>query len=365
MKETKIAIVADWIYGGGSEKVVEALHKLYPNAPIYTSYCSDEWRERLDNKVITGYLQRPPFKQLRKFLPLLRQWWFSKLDLSEYDIVISSSGNGESKFAKAPNGKHICYCHTPNHFYWRHYNEYLDNPGFKPKWLVRLGLKTLIRPLRKSDYKAAQRVDLFIANSSHIKNDIKTYYNRESEVIFPPVDISRFKGVKPQKAQRGFVTMGRQVPMKKLDLIIEACNQLNLALTVIGRGPEHDNLVDIAGPDITFKTDISDEQMPQELASHNAFIFASFEDFGIAPIEGLASGIPVIAYKAGGALDYIAPGRTGEFFEEQTIDSLKVALSKFNNDIYDENKIRTSVKKFDSKVFTEKLQRFIENANKN
>lgn len=359
----RIAIVHDWLYGGGAEKVIEALHQIYPDAPIYTSYCTDEWRDRLDNKVITGYLQHTPFRQLRKFLPLLRQWWFARLDLSEFDIVISSSGNGEAKFINVPNGKHICYCHTPNHFYWRHYDEYLQNPGFKPAWLARLGLKALINPLKKRDYQAAQKVDFFIANSTHIQNDIKKFYHRDSEVIFPPVNIDRFSSLSNIKYQisnsrSGFVTMGRQVPMKKTDLIIKACNELELPLTVIGRGPEHNNLVNIAGPTITFKTDITDEQMPAELANAKAFVFASFEDFGIAPIEAMACGTPVIAYKAGGALDYVIPGQTGEFFAEQTVDSLMSALKSFNNDDYNPDEIIEKANQFSTEKFQTTIQKF-------
>jgi hypothetical protein len=158
----RVALVHDWLYGGGAEKVVLELHKMFPDAPIYTSYCTDEWRHNLDNKVITGYLQNWPFSSLRKFLPLLRQRWFRTLDLSEFDIVISSSGNGEAKFVSVKEpAVHICYCHTPTHFYWRHYEQYLRNPGFRPYWLVRLALKVLVKPLRKRDYRAAQKVGYF------------------------------------------------------------------------------------------------------------------------------------------------------------------------------------------------------------
>ena len=145
-----IAIVHDWLYGGGAEQVVLALHQLYPDAPIYTSYCSRTWRKKLDNKVITGYLQRWPFAQLRRLLPVLRQRWFARLDLGQFDIIISSSGNGEAKFIQTrPDQRHICYCHTPTHFYWRHYQEYLRRPSFRPRWLARLGLRLLVRPLRR------------------------------------------------------------------------------------------------------------------------------------------------------------------------------------------------------------------------
>lgn len=355
----RIAIVHDWLYGGGAERVVLELHKLYPEAPIYTSFCSDEWRERLDNKVVTGYLNRQPFRKLYKFLPLLRQIWFSRLDLSQFDLVISSTGNGESKFARVPNGIHISYCFTPVHFYWRHFDEYIKSPGFKPKWLARLGLKLIANPLRKRDYKAAQKVDYFIAISSHIKKDIKKYYDRDSEIIYPPVDIDKFTKANVFN-RKGFVTMGRLVPMKKLDLIIEACNQLRVDLTVIGRGPEYENLAKLAGPTITIKTDVSDEEMPEELAKASGFIFASFEDFGIAPIEAMACGTPVLAYGAGGAQDYVKPGVSGEFFDRQSVESIKEAIVSFKPDSYKESEIRESTLQFSSQKFGTGIKQFID-----
>ena len=365
----RVAIVHDWLYGGGAEKVVLELHKLYPDAPIYTSYCSDAWREKLNGKVVTGYLQNWPFNKLRNFLPTLRQRWFKKLNLSAFDVVISSSGNGEAKFVlpnKQPNGPvHICYCHTPTHFYWRHYSQYINSPGFRPYWLVRLALRLLVRPLRHRDYKAAQKVDHFIANSTHIKQDIKQYYDRDASVIFPPVDTKRFErctspDVSESIDRSSFVTLGRQVPFKKIDIIIKACSQLKVPLNVIGNGPDHERLKSLAGPTITFKTDVSDEQLPKELANAKAFIFASHEDFGIAPVEALASGTPVIAYQAGGALDYVKPGITGLFFDEQTVKSLKKALKTFNPSRYDARKVALSTSLFNTDAFHTSITDFVE-----
>lgn len=358
----KVAIVHDWMYGGGAEKVVLELHKLYPDAPIYTSYCSDEWRKRLDGKVVTGYLQHAPFRQLRKFLPLLRQWWFARLDLRGFDLVISSSGNGEAKFARAVDGTHVCYCHTPNHFYWRHYDKYLRDPGFRPKWLASLGLRLLVSPLKRRDYQAAQKVDHFIANSSQIAKDIKKYYGRESTLIFPPVDtmrITRQSASKRKEQRSGFVTVGRQVPMKRTEVIVEACKRLRLPLTVIGNGPEHGALVSGTGPTIHFKTNLTDEEVAKELARAEAFIFASHEDFGIAPVEALAAGTPVIAYKAGGALDYVRPGETGEFFDAQTPESLMAVLQEFEAKKYRPDRLQAAAQQFSAEAFKKHLRNFI------
>ena len=363
-KPLKVAIVHDWLYGGGAELVVQELHRMFPNAPIYTSYCSDEWRQKLDNKVVTGYLQHWPFARLRKFLPILRQWWFSRLDLSEFDVIISSSGNGEAKFVRPKkSATHICYCHSPNHFYWRKYEEYIKEPGFRPKWLVRIGLKLLVKPLRKRDYAAAQKVDYFIANSAHIQHDIKEYYNRSSRVIHPPVDTANFKPVASSSAtidtEPRFIIWGRHVPYKRIDIAIEACNNLKLPLTVIGEGPSTPDLKKLAGSSITFAGFATKENLVKLASNAQAFIFPTEEDFGISPVEAMALGLPVIAYRAAGALDYIVEGKTGTFFTAQTAESLEKALSQFNASDFSATKISAFVKKFSQEEFRKEMARFL------
>jgi len=352
----KVAIVHDWLYGGGAERVVEQLHKLYPDAPIYTSYCSDDWRVKLDGKVITGFLQHWPFSRLRKYVGPLRIWWFGRIDFSNFDLVISSAGNGEAKDINVPDGtKHICYCHAPTHFYWRSYQQYYDKPGFgimNP--LARIGLKMLVGPMRRRDYKAAQKPKLFIANSSYIAGEIQQYYGRDAEVINPPVDVDRF--IQHTKTARsGYVTMGRQVPYKRTDIIVDACTKLNVPLLVVGNGPEHANLVGRAGPSVTFRSDVSDEEMPKVLASAEGFIFAAKEDFGVAPVEAMASGTPVLAYQAGGALDYVTEGVTGQFFSEQSVNSLIQALETFKTSTFDSQTISQQSQSYSSKNFTKKF----------
>jgi glycosyltransferase involved in cell wall biosynthesis len=356
MKQIKVAIVHDWLIGGGAELVVEQIHKMYPDAPIFTSMCTPKWRKRLDDRVVTGWLGRWPFTKIYKILPLFRMWWFSRLKLQEYDLVISSSGNGEAKFINVPKQtRHIMYCHSPTHFYWRHYQQYLDNPKsgiFNP--LIRLGLKLLVKPLRKMDRKAAQKPDLIIANSTHIKRDIQTYYGRDSVVIHPPVDLSRF--TKLHSTNRiGFITVGRQVPYKRIDLIVQACSKLSVPLTVIGRGPEHGKLVNLAGPSVRFLDNASDEQVALELSKAQAFIQASMEDFGITAIEAMASGTPVIALKAGGALDYVIDNKTGLFFDEQNSDSLTTTLASFTHSSFNFSKIRDYASNYSSSIFQKNL----------
>ncbi|HXY18210.1 MAG TPA: glycosyltransferase [Candidatus Nitrosopolaris sp.] len=362
----RIVIVCDWLIGGGAERVVEQLHKMYPEAPIYASYCTNEWRQKLDGKVITGYLQHWPFSRLRKFLPPLRALWFSHLNFDGYDLVISSSGaeaKGIKTQRKTENGKrqtiHICYCHAPTHYYWSRYDDYLKNPGFgffDP--LARLGLRMLVGPMRRWDYKAAQRPDYLLANSTYTKEQIKKYYGRDSVVVHPPVDIERFAS-KAEEPRRGFITAGRQTPYKRIDLAVAACTKLNLPLVVLGSGPEHRRLKAMAGKTITFLRGKSDEEVARYFQTSLAFIFPGVDDFGIVAVEALAAGTPVIAYKAGGALDYIQPGKTGEFFNEPDAKSLSTVLQKFNPEKYNHTQIQKSADQFSAANFRSNFQQFV------
>lgn len=404
----RVAIVHDWLVGGGAEKVVLELHHMFPDAPIYTSYSTDEWRQKLDGKVVTGYLQR--FPRLRKYVPFLRAHWFSHLKLSGFDLVISSSG-AEAKGIKVTEGTmHINYCHAPTHYYWSRYDEYMKHPGFgilDP--LARLGLKLLAGPMRRWDYKAAQRPHHIIANSSYTQSQIKKYYGRDSVVIHPPVDVELFKpawvsqtdaaqganenrkgdvreststadrssqhsdvsvssssvaGSASQQAgtvrRSGFIITGRQTPYKRIDLAVQACTKLNLPLTVTGTGPDHNKLTKLAGPSVTFKGWVSQEEVIKSLQTAEAFLFPGIDDFGISAVEALAAGTPVIAYKAGGALDYVVEGTTGLFFQEQTVDSLVNTLKKFNPSSYSSRDISKSAELFGANYFRNKVLSFIQ-----
>lgn len=356
----RVAIVHDWLIGGGAERVVYELHRLFPDAPIYTSYCTDSWRKQMDGKVVTGFLQRWPFPELRKFIPFLRIWWFTHLDLKGYDLVISSSG-AEAKGIKVPEGTvHINYCHAPTHYYWSRYDEYLERPGFgifDP--LARFGLKLMVDPLRRWDYKAAQRPDYMIANSSHIKKEIKKYYGRDAEVINPPVLIERFQQAKPGK-RHGFLAGGRLTPYKRNDLAVQACTKLNLPLTVYGDGPDRKRLKAIAGPSVTFTGFVSDEEVVRLFATSEAYIFPLLDDFGVVGIEALAAGTPVIAYKAGGALDYIKEGETGTFFAEQTVASLVKTLRSFDPKRFNPVDIKRHAKDFSPQQFRGSVKKFVQ-----
>jgi len=356
-KDLKVAIVCDWLTGiGGAERVVLELHKLYPKAPIYTSQYDPkaiDWF--VDADVRTLWLQHLP-KSLKKFLPLLRAIAFSRLDLSSYDLVISSSGAEAKAVHTGKNTTHICYCHAPTHYYWMRYNDYLKHPGFgKLDWLARIGLKVLVGPLRKMDYKAAQRPDFLIANSNFTKSQIKKYYGRDCEVIYPPVDIKRFSNLDKKLVRNGFVVVGRQTPYKKIDLAVISATKLNLPLTVIGNGPKHRYLMSIAGPTVKFITNASDRDVAKYIVSAEASIFPGIDDFGIVAVEALAAGTPVIAFHGGGATDYIVEGINGLFFDKQTADWLSVAMKSFKSAQFDSLKVAKSAEKFDTSEFRKNM----------
>lgn len=363
----KVAIVCDWLMGtGGAERVVLELHRMYPKAPIYTSqydpnpkvWYGDKWFEDAD--IRTGWLQKLP-RSLRKFLPVLRAWAFSHLDLSQYDVIISSSGAEAKGVRTGPNSVHISYCHSPTHYYWARYEDYVKHPGFgllNP--LARLGLKLLAGPMRRWDKKAAQRPDYMIANSTYTKDQIKKYYGRDSIIVHPPVDIKRFKMLNKSSISRGgFVTVGRQTPYKRIDLAVRACSKLGLPLTVIGNGPDHQKLMKMAGPTIKFMTNVPDGDMPRYLQSAEAFIFPGVDDFGIVAIEALAAGTPVIAYKAGGALDYVND-KTGLLFKSQSVEGLSKTLEGFKSHSFQQGDIQAKAEEFSPEVFRTKINELID-----
>ena len=359
----KIAIACDWLIGGGAENVVYELHKIYPQAPIYTSYCSPEWRKKLSAaKIRTSYLQHWPFPGLRKYVPYLRAMWFSRLKLKGFDVVISASG-AEAKAVGVPNGTHICYTHAPTHYYWSKYRDYLRNPGFGIfNWPARIGLKILAKPMRRWDYASAQLPDILVANSNYTKNQIQKYYQRESTVIYPPVDTENFaKFAAEAQERKGFVIVSRQTPYKKIDLAVKACSNFNLPLTVIGNGPEHEYLKSIAGPSVKFIGQFTGaDKLAKIVGSAEAFLFPGTEDFGIAPVEALAGGTPVIAYKGGGALDYVKPGVNGEFFKPQTYEALARAISSFDYGKYAAGDIKASAKDFSNSEFRRKITKLVD-----
>lgn len=369
MKSPKVAIVADWLTNmGGAEKVVLAMHEAFPEAPIYTSvYEPSKMPAFKGLDVRTTWLQKWPrfIRVFHKFFPVLRVWAFRSLDLSEFDIILSSSSAESKQVRKTRPGQiHICYCHTPIRYYWSHYHEYKKDPGFgKLNWLIRLAMPFFVPAMKRYDFKAAQEVDFFIANSSEVQKRISRYYKKDSVVVHPPVDIDRFKPA--AKRQNFYVALGRQVPYKRIDLAVKAATELNLPLKVFGNGSQHTELVKMAGPSVSFYTDrfgdASDTAVNEALNNARGYIFPAEEDFGIVQVEALAAGAPVIAYGKGGALDIVEDGVSGILFHEQTVESLKIALKELEatQSAFKPATLRRVAQRFAKVLFISKLQKVV------
>lgn len=364
----KIAIVHDWLTTmGGAERVVLAMHEAFPEAPIYTSvYEPSKVPLFNDLDIRTTWLQKlpRPIRNLHKFFPVLRIKAFRDLDLSDFDIILSSSSAESKQVRKTREDQvHICYSHTPIRYYWSHYDEYKRDPGFGGlNWLVRLAMPIIVPPLKRADYKASQSIDTFIANSAEVQTRIKKYYKKSSAIVHPPVDSERFASVsQPLDKRRGYIALGRQVPYKRIDLAVAACTELNLPLTVIGDGSEHQQLVDMAGPTVTFDTDKErdDEKVARLLGESKGFIFPAEEDFGIVQVEALAAGTPIIAYGKGGALDIVEDGKSGILFRKQNIISLENALKSAEESSFKPADLQRVAKRFHKTLFISKLQKIV------
>ena len=363
----KVAIVCDWLTNvGGAEQVLRRVHKMFPDAPIYTSKYDKKhihWFDDAD--VRTGWLQIFPTK-MRRFLGIFRQRYFSHLDLSDYDIIISVTG-AEAKSVKKGNAVHFCYCHVPTQYYWQMYDEYVKNPGFgilNP--LVRFFFKLFVKPLRKADFKAAKRPDYFITISEHAKKQIKKYYQRDAVVIHPSAEVEEFRkvlswGEKQKSEEAPYIIVARQVNWKRLDLCVKACLELKRPLVIIGDGPEHKRLVKMAAgaPFIEFLPVMDREQLKKRFSTAKGFLFPSLEPFGIAPVEALATGCPVIAFKEGGSLDYIKDGKNGVFFEKQTKSSLVDAILRFEKIKFNKKDVSASAESFSPERFDKELADYI------
>lgn len=366
MKQPKIAIVHDWLTNmGGAERVVLAMHEAFPDAPIYTStYEPDKVPLFAGCDIRTTWLQRlpGPLRKLHKLFPTLRVKAFRDLDLSEYDIILSSASAEAKQVRKTrDNQVHICYCHTPIRYYWSHYEEYKKDPSYGIlNWPIRLAMPLFIPAMRKKDHDAAQDVDVFIANSSEVRDRIKKYYGKNSTVVHPPVDYERFLA-KSRSAgdRRGYIALGRQVPYKRIDLAVQACTELNLPLTVIGDGPEHERLRKLAGPNVAFVTDANDTRVAELMGAAKGFIIPAEEDFGIVQVEALAAGTPVIGYGKGGTLDIVQPGKSGILFRKQNLISLTGALRSAEETNFKPSDLQRIAKRFHKTLFISKIQKIV------
>ncbi len=361
LENKRIAIVADWLTDrGGAERVVLELAEMFPQADIVTTvYKEESFPELANRNVITSYLQKWPLKFKHQLFVWARPQAVESLNLDNYDLVISSSSAEAKGVITKPETLHICYCHTPTRYFWSHYHAYLNQSefGILDK-VIKFFVPLLIHNLRIWDSVAAQRADVLAANSINTQQRIKKYYKRDSAVIYPPVDVKRFKLSTQDDGY--YIVLGRQIAYKRTDLVVEAFNQTGKKLIVIGSGPELTRLENLAiSKNIKFLGRISDEETTRYLENCTALIFPQEEDFGIVPLEAMACGKPVIAFNKGGARETVIHGSTGLLFNEQTPESLIVALQQFETMSFDPILCRQQAEKFSSDIFKTNFLNFI------
>ncbi len=354
-------------YAGG-EKIFCAIAEIFPQADIFTSMATKEWRERLKGrKVLTSFMQRIPFKRklqraLFPFYPIA----FESFNFTDYDLVISSSTRFAHGVITKPETKHICYMHSPGRMFWE--SEVYFGEGSK--------LKTLLSPalsyLRLWDRIAAQRVNQFIANSKNIAGKIKKYYGREAKIVHPFLDLERFKlnnrTTEPASAEalvnrqlnNYFLVVTRLAPWKRVDIAVRAAKRVGVRLKVVGGGSDKKRLQQMAHVEgkrsnVEILGSVSDEKLVELYRNCRAFIMTQEEDFGITSLEAQASGKPVIAYSAGGALETVVKGKTGEFFSPQAEEALAKVLRSFDPGKYDPETCRANAEKFSKERFQKQI----------
>jgi len=353
----KVALVHDWLNQlGGAEDVLEQFVRLFPDAPLYTSLY---WREKMpahwqDWPIQTSFIDRLPLARRRQqlYFPLY-PLAFEQFDFSGYDLVLSNKSGFCHGVITGPETVHICYCLTPTRYVWR-YHQYAQRENLSRS--VRLLLQPFLTYLRQWDRLAADRVDHFIAISQEIQRRIAKVYRRESTIIYPPVDINRFEPV--NRPDDYYLFLGRLVPYRRLDLLVEAFNRLQRPLLIAGDGRDRPKLEALAQDNITFLGYVADADLPDLLARCRAFIFPGEEDFGIAPLQAMAAGRPVIAYAAGGVLDTVVPG-TGVLFAEQSVAAIIKAVEQFEPEKVSPAFIRTHAEQFDRTHFERQMMDFI------
>lgn len=360
LNNLNIAIVCDWLTSpGGAEKVIMALHEIFPNAPLYTSMYNPDVVKGFDDAIIhTSYLQNFPLakKHHQWFLPFFPHI-FEKIDLSAYDVVISSSHSCSKGIITKPQTLHISYCHSPMRYAWDGGHKYVKEYSMN-NIIKKLG-SSYIHNLRMWDRLTADRVDYFVANSHLVQQRIQKYYRRPSTIIHPFVDIEKFH-LSNEKKGDFFLAAGRLTPYKRFDLIIEACNKLKLPLKIVGQGVAMKELKAMAGETIEFLGYVDDKTLENLFQTAQALIFPQIEDFGITPLEAMASGCPVIAYKKGGSTETVIEGKSGTFFEAQTAESLIKAIEKFQKMSFDPHEIRRQSLEYDKENFKKKILGFVE-----
>jgi len=355
-----VALVHDYLNqkGGGAERVLTSLFELFPRADVYTSIWQPSNMPAAINAmpIHASFMQRLPgiFNHHRWFFPLY-PLAFQSFDLSGYDVVITNT-QGFANGVRTGAASTICYCLTPMRWAWNT-DEYVGREAGGRA--VQLGLRPAMRALRSWDRWTASHMQHFIGISRVVAERIRRAYGREAAVIYPPVEVRKHRV--SRKIDDYFLVVSRLAPYKRIDLAVQACTRLGLQLKIVGAGRDRERLERMAGPTIEFLGfEPDDNVVRRHYARCKAFLFPGEEDFGISPLEAQASGRPAIAYAAGGALDTILPGVTGELFAAQTVDSLAEVLGKFELSSYDPQRIREHALQFDSRVFKRQMKEFVE-----
>ena len=356
----RIALVHDWLnQHGGAERVLEVLHDLFPQAPIYTSFYEpsrlpDFYR---DWDIRTTWMQRLPLARRyhQPFLPLY-PFAFGNLDLSGYDLILSNS-SGFCHGVPRPGGAvHLNYCLTPPRFLWSS-ETYLA----RERWgdIVRWPLTPMLALLRRWDVASVRSVSAFAGISQAVVERIRRCYGREAALIYPPVDTEAFAPIPEREVEDYYLIVGRLVPYRRIDLAIAACNRLQLPLVIVGEGRARGALEAKAGPTVRFLGRQPAAEVARLVALCRAFIFPGEEDFGIAPVEAQAAGRPVIAYAAAGSLETVVDGETGVLFREPTVESLMEAIERGRGIAFDPGRLRQHARQFDAAVFRERISAFV------
>lgn len=347
----KVAIVYDRVNKwGGAERVLLALHEIFPKAPLYTSVYdpkSASWA-KVFPKIRTSFLQNIPFtKANHEFFSILMPLAFSLFDFSDYDLVISVTSEAAKGIRVKGKTKHVCYCLTPTRYLWSGYEEYFRNP------LLKAAGWPAVKLLRIWDKKVSQRPDAMIAISTEVQKRIRKYYGRNSRIIFPPVDIDKSQIKDKHSNGKYYLLVSRlDYGYKKVDLAVKAFNTLGLPLVIVGTGREEKRLKSLSKSGNTkFVGRVSDEKLKNYYKNAKALIMPQEEDFGIVSVEAQNLGVPVIAYKKGGSLDTVIQGKTGVFFAKQSVNNLITSLKEFEKKRFIKNEIIKNSRRFSKPRF--------------
>lgn len=360
IKNLKIAIVVEELTQlGGAERIFDALLEIFPKAPVFTLVWDKEKTHHRYDKVDirTSFIQKLPFgiKKYKWYLVLMPKA-VESFNLKEYDVVISITSALVKGVKTNSDQLHICYCNTPTRYLWTDSEEYVRNAPIP--FFVRPLMPWIINRLRKWDLLASSRPDFFIANSKNVQERIKKYYHRDSNVIYPNVNTAKFTSSIGQK-DNYYLLISRLEPYKKVELVIDAFRSLDENLVIVGSGTIMKKIENTAPKNVKFLGRVDDNRLAKIYAKAKAMIFPQEEDFGITPVEAMAAGTPVIAYKRGGAMETIVAGQTGEFFYPQTSSALIDVIKNFHLEKYHRKDLITQAKKFDQAIFKEKILEYI------